>query len=227
MDQALVHVPQSRKLWELWADWIERRFTEGQLSTNGVQAQYMAAFARVTQHRAAYATREDGDGAATLVAVVAKLQVRYVDWAWSLPQSQKLGDFNAISSGHAMDEDSDDDEAPTVESGEAPKDEAGGNVDALRQAYRNVQRHAFPTPPFFRRCIALEPDTPRRIDLHEMACRVDESDVKPWLAYLRFLVDAKQMTQAVNVFRRASNAVPENQLSELESSYQKLLHKDN
>ncbi|KAJ2765657.1 U3 snoRNP protein [Coemansia nantahalensis] len=198
-DEALAHVPQSRKLWDLWADWIEGRFAAGALAAAGVQAQYLAACARVTQQRAAHATRKDG--AAALVAVVARLQVRYVDWAWSRGRGG----------------DSDDDE-------QALEPAERGNVEALRLAYSNIERHAFPTQPFYRRCLALEPDAARRAALHERACCVDEADARPWTAYLRFLVAGKQLEKAANVYWRAANAVPEAQRAELEAAYQKLLN---
>ncbi|KAJ2713716.1 U3 snoRNP protein [Coemansia spiralis] len=218
-DGALAHVPQSRKLWEQWADWLESRFAAGQVPAASVQAQYLAAFARITQHRAAHATRNGGTGAAALVAVAARLQVRYVDWMWSLTPSQTP---SQTTLGGAADE-SDDDEAAAA-AVVPPPSEGGGNVEALRLACRSVERQAFPTLAFYRRCLALEPDAGRRATLHEMACRVDEADPKPWIAYLRFLAGEKLLERAAGVYWRASNAVPEADRPALEASYQKTLH---
>ncbi|KAJ2055773.1 U3 snoRNP protein [Coemansia sp. S146] len=98
---------------------------------------------------------------------------------------------------------------------------------AFRRAYQNVQRHAFPTPGFYRRCLELEPDARRKTTLHEFACRVNESDTRPWLAYLQFLVDERRLDSAAAVFWRASKALPTDDAREaFDALYQGLLRKN-
>ncbi|KAJ2347583.1 U3 snoRNP protein, partial [Coemansia sp. RSA 2618] len=217
--QALAQVPESRELWDLWFDWTELWFGRKHVSADQVQARFMSAFAQVTQQRTKLVLSTDGDGLAQLQSLVAHLQIRYVNWAWKLPASRRpLSAFNELAHMQFRPDDDDSD----IEDDEQDAEPASGNIEALRQAYRNVSRHAFPTPGFYRRCLELESDPKNRIMLHEMACRVDETDTEPWLAYLRLLADSKQLAQASDVFWRASQTIPDVQRPAFEAAYQKL-----
>ncbi|KAJ2610947.1 U3 snoRNP protein [Coemansia sp. RSA 1365] len=210
-DQALVQVPASKKLWNLFLDWIEQRFTKCQISADHVQSHYFSAFARTTQQRSVLSLSTDDSALSKLYDLVAHLQIRYVDWAWNLPLHRKqlsaIGDIAQME----LDDDEEEEDVATENNTKNIK-----NVEALRQAYRNVSRHAFPTLSFYRRCLELEPDSKNKIMLHEMACRVDESDLKPWLAYL--------LNQASTVYWRATKAIGDTKQLEFETAYQSLLH---
>ncbi|PIA13624.1 hypothetical protein COEREDRAFT_83332 [Coemansia reversa NRRL 1564] len=221
-DQALVQVPASKKLWNLFLDWIEQRFSKGQISADHVQSRYFCAFGRATQQRSIMALSTDENALSRLYDLVAHLQIRYVDWAWNLPLHRKQ--LSAISDIAQMElalaDDEEDEEGNVTENNV----KNFGNVEALRQAYRNVSRHAFPTLLFYRRCLELEPDSKNKTMLHEMACRVDESDMKPWLAYLVFLNKIKELNQASTVYWRATKAIGDSRQLEFETAYQSLLH---
>ncbi|KAJ2160594.1 U3 snoRNP protein [Coemansia sp. RSA 552] len=218
-DQALVRAPRSQKLWDLWLDWTESSQQSGRISLDQVQAQYMAAMARVTQQRALAGVEDE---LARVLALCAHLQVRLASWAWKLPQRARLSAYEHIARPDITALDEDDDDADNSDG----EDEGPGNADALRQVYRNVTRHAFPTLGFYRRCIQLEPEAKKKQSLHEMACRVDERDTKPWLAYLRFLMAEQQLAQAANVFWRASQMIPDGpSRGSFELAYQALLQK--
>ncbi|KAJ2741514.1 U3 snoRNP protein [Coemansia sp. BCRC 34301] len=96
------------------------------------------------------------------------------------------------------------------------------NLDRLRAAYRDVVRNAYPTPGFYARCLALEPDLDHSRSLHEMACRLNESDPEPWLAYLKFLVANGKLDQAASIFWRATNALPTDRRSAFDTAYQSI-----
>ncbi|KAJ2392061.1 U3 snoRNP protein, partial [Coemansia sp. RSA 2611] len=209
--QALPQAAGSRALWDLWFDWTEQCFGRGQVSVGQVQSRFISAFARVTQQRTVQAVSTDSDGMARLRALLAHLQVRYVDWAWGLPAGCSLSE--AVELAH-------DDSDSEPDSDERMEPQTAGNLDAVRQAYRNVSRQAFPTPGFYRRCIELETDVKQQTMLHEMACRVDAADTQPWLAYLAHLVGLQQLTQASQVYWRASKSISEDQQPAFAAAYQ-------
>ncbi|KAJ2485325.1 U3 snoRNP protein [Coemansia sp. RSA 2050] len=162
---ALPAARHARGVWDLWLSWTEREMT-----ADDVRAKYVAAFAMTSQLTSEHA------------GLKAHVQVRFVDWAWSL------------------------------------------GVDAFRAACHTVQRHAFPTPGFFCRCLELEPEAKHKATLHELACRVDESDKGPWLSYLQFLVGERRLEAAAAVFWRASKALPSDGDREaFDAMYQELL----
>ncbi|KAJ1822778.1 U3 snoRNP protein [Coemansia sp. RSA 2675] len=165
---ALPAARHGRGVWDLWLSWAER-----EMSADDVRAKYVAAFAMTSQLTSEHAELK------------AHVQVRFVDWAWSL------------------------------------------GVDTFRAACHTVQRHAFPTPGFFRRCLELEPEAKQRTTLHEFACRVSEEDKGPWLAYLRFLVGERRLEAAAAVFWRASKALPSDADREaFDAMYQELLRQN-
>ncbi|KAJ2554007.1 U3 snoRNP protein [Coemansia sp. RSA 1878] len=217
--QALLQAPASRKLWDLWFNWTELWFSRKDVSADKVQARYMSVFARVTQQRTLQALSADPDSLAQVQALVAHLQTRYIDWAWKLPAShQPLSAFGELAHAQFRPDDDDSD----MEDSEQCAEPATGNIEALRQAYRNVSRHAFPTPGFYRRCIELETDAKHLAMLHEMACRVDEAESEPWLAYLRFLAESKQLSQASDVFWRATQTIPDAEQPAFEAAYKNM-----
>ncbi|KAJ2862305.1 U3 snoRNP protein [Coemansia aciculifera] len=202
--QALPAAAHARGVWDLWLAWAER----SGMAPARVQAKYLAAFARTAQLTSEHA------------GLKAHLQIRFVDWAWALPASATLHD---ISHTGEEEEDEEDEEDEGVPCGSAA---AGPNVEAFRRACQSVQRHAFPTPGFYRRCLELEPDARHKTTLHEFACRVNESDTRPWLAYLQFLVDERRLDSAAAVFWRASKALPTDDAREaFDALYQELLRK--
>ncbi|KAJ2002073.1 U3 snoRNP protein [Coemansia thaxteri] len=71
--EALPAAPHARRLWDLWLAWVEARCAARRVSAAGVQAKYLAAFAR-TAHLPS-----------ELTELKAHLQIRFVDWAWALP----------------------------------------------------------------------------------------------------------------------------------------------
>ncbi|KAJ2051712.1 U3 snoRNP protein [Coemansia sp. S16] len=195
---ALPAAPHAQGLWDLWLSWAER----SGMPPARVQAKYLAAFARTAQ-----LTSEHSE-------LKAYLQIRFVDWAWALPASAKLHDVSHY----------DEEEEEQVPCGSSAA--AAPNVEAFRRACQSVQRHAFPTPGFYRRCLELEPDARHKTTLHEFACRVNESDTRPWLAYLQFLVDERRLDAAASVFWRASKALPTDDDREaFDALYQELLRK--
>ncbi|KAJ2549864.1 U3 snoRNP protein [Coemansia sp. RSA 1933] len=100
-----------------------------------------------------------------------------------------------------------------------------GGLEAMRSASSTVSRQAFPTLGFYRRCMELEPDAKHRAMLHEFACRVNEADMEPWLAYLAFLTKQRRLEDAASVFWRASKALASDDDRTLfDSRYQALLH---
>ncbi|KAJ2076444.1 U3 snoRNP protein [Coemansia sp. RSA 988] len=223
-DQALAQVPASKKLWNLFLDWIEQRFSNGLISADQVQSRYFDAFARTTQQRSTLALSTDEGALPRLYELVAHLQIRYVDWAWSLPlhckQLSSIGDI-----AHMALVEPDEEEAESNRTPENSAEKGSGNVDALRQAYHNVSRHALPTLMFYKKCLEREPELKNKILLYEMACRVDESNMKPWLSYLGFLNKIKELSQASTVYWRAVKAVGDSRQLEFETAYQGLLHK--
>ncbi|KAJ2807420.1 U3 snoRNP protein [Coemansia guatemalensis] len=223
-NQALAQVPASKKLWNLFLDWIEQRFSKGLVSADHVQSRYFGAFARTTQQRSVLALSTDESALPKLHELMAHLQIRYLDWAWGLPlkckQLSAIGDISLMALADADVEEEESSSTP-----ENSVEKRTGNVEALRQAYHNVSRHAFPTLLFYKRCLEREPDMKNKIMLHEMACRVDESDMKPWLAYLAFLNKIKELSQASTVYWRAAKAMGDSRQLEFETAYQNLLHK--
>ncbi|KAJ2332398.1 U3 snoRNP protein [Coemansia sp. RSA 2681] len=199
--QALVAAPHARGVWDLWLAWVERALPPAR-----VQAKYLAAFARTAQ----LAAQQQH------APLKAHVQIRFVEWAAALPLSVTLAE-------EATDDEDDEDEATSDEVSEEMRG-GGLNVDALRHAYRGVMRHAFPTPAFYARCLALEPDARHKTMLHEMACRVDEGATAPWLAYLQFLIGERRLDAAAAVFWRASKALPSDDAREaFDAEYQTLL----
>ncbi|KAJ2501628.1 U3 snoRNP protein [Coemansia sp. RSA 2052] len=200
--QALVAAPHARGVWDLWLAWVERALPPAR-----VQAKYLAAFARTAQ----LAAQQQH------APLKAHVQIRFVEWAAALPLSVTLAE-------EATDDEDDDDEASDDVVASEEMRGGGLNVDALRHAYRGVMRHAFPTPAFYARCLALEPDARHKTTLHEMACRVDEGATAPWLAYLQFLIGERRLDAAAAVFWRASKALPSDDAREaFDAEYQTLL----
>ncbi|KAJ1822479.1 U3 snoRNP protein [Coemansia sp. RSA 2599] len=203
---ALAKCPGSKALWDQWLTWLETRFRRGDVGVDRVQTKYLASFIRTAQLGPDYA------------GLRTHLQVRYVEWAWSLPQHIKLRTAAEVSASVIEQDDDEDGAAMAVV---AQQD--GGNVESLRKAYNNVARHAFPTIGFYRRCLELEPDAGHRRLLHEMACRVDALDIQAWLDYLRFLLETHSLDAASAVLYRASKAMPdEERRQHLDSAYQSL-----
>ncbi|KAJ2086798.1 U3 snoRNP protein [Coemansia sp. RSA 1813] len=98
-------------------------------------------------------------------------------------------------------------------------------LEAMRTAYNTVTRQAFPTLGFYKRCMELESDAKHLVMLHEFACRVNESDMEPWLAYLEFLVKQRRLEDAASVFWRASKALASDEDRTIfDSKYQALLY---
>ncbi|KAJ2786590.1 U3 snoRNP protein [Coemansia interrupta] len=181
-------------LWDLWLQWTERQCAQACLSPAAAQRRFLKALAP-----------RRPDGQAT------RLQVRYVEWAWALPAHVTLQTSSA----------EEEEEEGGVAGG--PLVMAPGNAAALRRAYANVARHAFPTAGFYARCIELEPDVARRRLLHEMACRVEPADMAPWIAYLRALLDARSLDAAATVLFSARAAMPTDaQRNALDAAYQEL-----
>ncbi|KAJ1879014.1 U3 snoRNP protein [Coemansia sp. RSA 486] len=209
-NEALSKCPESRMLWDQWLTWLESRFRGGELSVDRVQAKYLASFIRTAQLGSDHADLRT------------YLQVRYVEWAWALPQHIKLRSAAEVSAS-IIEQSYDDDDDDDVEVNNTQATVSSGNLDALRRAYNNVARHAFPTIGFYRRCLELEPASEHRKMLHEMACRVNDLDIQTWLEYLRFLLESRNLDSASAVFYRASKAMPsEEQRQVLDSAYQNL-----
>ncbi|KAJ2506067.1 U3 snoRNP protein [Coemansia sp. RSA 2049] len=101
-----------------------------------------------------------------------------------------------------------------------------GGLEAMRAAYGTVSRQAYPTLGFYKRCLELESDPKHLVVLHEYACRVRESDMEPWLAYLRHLVtQQRKLEDAASVFWRASRALAtDDDRAVFDSRYQALLY---
>ncbi|KAJ2740875.1 U3 snoRNP protein, partial [Coemansia sp. BCRC 34490] len=101
-----------------------------------------------------------------------------------------------------------------------------GGLEAMRVAYGTVSRQAYPTLGFYKRCLELESDPKHLVVLHEYACRVRESDMEPWLAYLRHLVtQQRKLEDAASVFWRASRALAtDDDRAVFDSRYQALLY---
>ncbi|KAJ2368682.1 U3 snoRNP protein [Coemansia sp. RSA 2607] len=219
---ATLRFPQSAALWTLRlqrlidehadAKQIEQLFKHHALATNdaalwGLWLQWTEAqcasaclspAAAQKRFLAALAPRRSDDEAT-------RLQVRYVEWAWGLPLYVTLQSTS----------DDDDELKPLVM--------APGNAEALRRAYANVARHAFPTSAFYARCIELEPEAARRKLLHEMACRVEPSDMAPWMSYLQSLLSAHNLDAAAAVLFSARAAMPtDTQRDALDAAYQQL-----
>ncbi|KAJ2857175.1 U3 snoRNP protein [Coemansia erecta] len=218
-NEALRKCPRSKMLWDQWLSWLEARFASGQLAVDRVQSKYLAAFIRTAQL---------GMDSAELRT---HLQIRFVNWAWSLPLNIKLRSAAEVSASiieqndddDDVDDDDDDDYKEAALMTDEMQKQRGGNVEALRRAYNNVARHAFPTIGFYRRCLELEPDADHRKLLHEMACRVDALDIQAWLDYLRFLIESRNLDSASAVFYRASKAMPDEEKRQiLDSAYQNL-----
>ncbi|KAJ2720967.1 U3 snoRNP protein [Coemansia sp. Benny D115] len=217
--EALAAIPHSQKLWDLWFEWIERRYAQGDISADRVQARYLSAFIRT----AALNSEHD--------SLKAHLQIRYVDWAWRLPahvQLRAAADINTATMAIDEDVDSDDNASANAAVSAAGLNGTGamqGNVHALRQAYRNVSRHAFPTMGFYQRCMELESDVKQKTMLHEMACRVSPGKQGPWLSYLEFLVKNHNLDAAASVFWSAAKALSTDaERAELDTAYQAILH---
>ncbi|KAJ1720455.1 U3 snoRNP protein [Coemansia erecta] len=180
-------------LWDLWLQWTEGQCANARLSPAAAQKRFLAALAP-----------RRSDGQAT------RLQVRYVEWAWGLPAHVSL----QAGSG-----DGDDDNDFKGE----PLAMSPGNVVALRRAYANVARHAFPTSAFYARCIELEPEAAHRKLLHEMACRVEPADMAPWMSYLHSLLSVHNLDAASAVLFSARAAMPtDTQRDALDAAYQQL-----
>ncbi|KAJ2655505.1 U3 snoRNP protein [Coemansia sp. RSA 1200] len=101
-----------------------------------------------------------------------------------------------------------------------------GGLEAMRTAYGTVSRQAYPTLGFYKRCLELESDPKHLVMLHEYACRVRESDMGPWLAYLQHLVkQQRKLEDAASVFWRASRALAtDDDRAVFDSRYQALLY---
>ncbi|KAJ1934906.1 U3 snoRNP protein, partial [Linderina macrospora] len=198
--EALVHNLQSHMLWELWLDWTEQRFKANELSSDRVQSRYLAAFVRVAQLNS-----ENTE-------LKAFLQIRFVNWAAKLPMTVQLRAATEINTVTIDADDSDDEEMEAESAAEA--DTGKINIEAVRRAYQNVIRHAFPTLKFYEKCLAMEKpvgETTYSMNLYELACQLNEGDTKPWLSYLKFLVDNTKLDAAANVFWRASKFVSDDE----------------
>ncbi|KAJ1777337.1 hypothetical protein LPJ54_002477 [Coemansia sp. RSA 1824] len=55
-----------------------------------------------------------------------------------------------------------------------------------------------------------------------MACRVDEAESEPWLAYLHFLAESKQLSQTSDVFWRATQTIPDAEQPAFEAAYKNM-----
>ncbi|KAJ1962279.1 U3 snoRNP protein [Dipsacomyces acuminosporus] len=203
-NEAISHNLGSQKIWDLWFDWVEQRFVIGDVVADYVQAKYLAALVRVAQ----LSSGEE---------LKSWLQIRFVNWAYRLPANIQLANAKDINISQLGDNDDDLGQKIAI-------DKDSKNLEAVRRAYQNVIRHAFPTLSFYSKCLDIESDFKPKVSLYELACRLDESDQEPWLRYIKFMIDSKKLDLAANVFWRASKNLPsDSERNAFDQAYQSLL----